>query len=210
MTPALRDTTAGLGATALQIAGFLTVDFAALHPVADAVLIAPAAFAAYIGLQLALPRPKTVLDEVRELGFNDVDEAEVAKVIETARAQIARLDTLCQELSGERARKVAAVSGTATRIIDGFKEDPSDIKRSRTFLRHYLGGTVELVEKYVRLNHKAAHSDSAREALARFDDGLDEMAKLFQQQYEKNLADDIADFDVHLEVFQTLAKQEGV
>jgi 5-bromo-4-chloroindolyl phosphate hydrolysis protein len=211
MTPQTRrDLTAWVGGIGIQAIGFATIDLHGFHPLVDAAVAVPLAIAAVVALQVGLPRPKTVLDEVRALGLSDIDEAEVAQVIQDARARIGRLDESCRHLAGARRDKVAELAATARRIVDGFKDDPSDIKRSRTFLRHYLGGTVELVEKYVRLAEKAEHSDSARQALEKFDQGLDDMAALFQQQLEKNLADDIADFDVHLEVFQTLAKQEGV
>lgn len=206
----LRDLTAGSGGAGLQVLGATWVDVPSLHAAVDSALIAPFSLLAFAGLQLALPRPRTVLDEVREAGIAGMDEAEAAQMIADARGRVERLDALCAEVGPDIRPMVCEIAEIGRRIVDGFTDDPGDLQRSRTFLRHHLGGAIELIEKYVKLSEKAQFSDSANEVLGKFADGIADMKALFKEQYEKNLSDDVADLDVHLEVYRNLANREGI
>lgn len=168
------------------------------------------AVAAYVGMTLLLPRPVGLRRQLAEMAAAArMDEAEVASLIGSSRGKVERIRKINEEISGRAHDRIEAVATIASRIVEGFRDDPSDIRRSRNFLYHYLDATVDIVEQYRELNRKSA-GERVRQVLDKSEQTLAEIETVFQRQYQRNLDDEALALDVDLDVLRRMMKGEGL
>jgi 5-bromo-4-chloroindolyl phosphate hydrolysis protein len=168
------------------------------------------AMGAYAGLLLVLPRKKNLEDELAQMsGYSGPHAAEVAEVI---RAGMEKIDQIRQQglkLKGEAETKVERIAGIAEEIVLGFKEDPSDIHRSKHFLLHYLDATLEILQKYNELQSKRI-GPQIQAVLEKSEETLSEIEAAFDKQYQRNLSNEAMELDVNLDVLKNMIKSEGL
>lgn len=165
-----------------------------------------------LGVQSALPTTRTLQDQLHNMSeVSGLSADEVAEVVNGAKAQIDQIRSIAKTIKKQSiTSRITEIADVAYKIVDGFIDDPSDIKRSRAFLINYLEQTVELVERYAKLEQKDSNSDSVREVMQKFEATLDEIEKAFEKQYERNLSDDVRGLDVDLKTLNTMLKEEGL
>lgn len=164
-----------------------------------------------IGFQTALPRTTTLQDQIQSISEGSGEDVnQVAEVIEFGRTKVSSIRGYINQLPEETRDKVTYIADTAEKILDGFLDDPSDIKRSKNFLNHYLESTEDILNKYSTLYEKGASVQKFNQLKQKFDTTLDEIGQAFQKQYEKNMQDDMFNLDVDLDVLKKMIKQEGL
>jgi 5-bromo-4-chloroindolyl phosphate hydrolysis protein len=165
-----------------------------------------------VGVQSALPTTRTLQDQLYNMSeVSGLSADEVAETVNGAKAQIKQIRETAKVINNQTvATRIGEIADVAYKIVDGFIDDPSDIKRSRAFLVNYLDQTVELVERYAKLEQKDSNSDKVREVMQKFETTLDEIEKAFEKQYERNLSDDVRGLDVDLKTLNTMLKEEGL
>lgn len=102
-----------------------------------------------------------------------------------------------------RLRDIAAL---ARQILAELANDPRDLRRARKFLNVYLDGAVRVTENYAR-THPQTQSGELEE---RFRAVLVTIERVFAEQQQKLLANDVLDLDVQIEVLKTQLEREGV
>jgi 5-bromo-4-chloroindolyl phosphate hydrolysis protein len=165
-----------------------------------------------VGVQSALPTTRTLQDQLYNMSeVSGLSADEVAETVNGAKAQIKQIRETAKVISNQTvATRIGEIADVAYKIVDGFIDDPADIKRSRAFLVNYLDQTVELVERYAKLEQKDSNSDKVQEVMQKFETTLDEIEKAFEKQYERNLSDDVRGLDVDLKTLNTMLKEEGL
>lgn len=191
---------------------YLGVTAPAMFPFSELVIPAGIGLITTLGFQTALPRKRVLADKFENISLESgLSSQDVANVIGEANTKIERIDQASQNLKDNNTRKkVNNISNLATQIIEGFIEDPSDIRRSRTFLNQYLNQTADLVERYVQLERKDDSVEKVKEIKSKFGETLNEIEAAFKKQYERNLSDDVLNLDVDMDVLNKMLKQEGL
>lgn len=165
------------------------------------------ALGSFVGVSLLLPRRASLTEQLSTLNDDwDGDASGAADVIATCRARIERLRAAGESLDGTLRERTDGVISGAERIVDGFVEDPRDIRHSATFER-YLGAAADIAEKCADLDDKT-DSDAVQAVLTRSDNALSDIETAFGRQYERNLSNDILDLDVDLDVLTQTIKSE--
>ena len=180
---------------------------------ADFLLALVLAVMAYIGLILVMPREKTLAEEFAGMaasyGFN---AEEAAVLIGSAAEKIATIRAASRDpqIKPAVSEKITAIAHTAETIINELKADPSDIGRSKHFLYHYLDAAIDIIEKYRVLLSKKGDTDHLKSVLEKSEQALDEIQKVFEKQYQRNLENEAMELDVQLDVLKNMIKSEGL
>ena len=163
---------------------------------------------ATIGFQVLLPYKRTLEDEIQNISkISNINSQEVANIIHSAQEKISRIEKANIYIKNQKLQKrIKSIITISSQIIDGFIEDPDDIKRSKAFLNQYLEQTSDLVEKYVQLERK---NTSFEEINKKFEETLSEIETAFKKQYDRNISDDVFNLDVDMDVLNKMIKQEG-
>jgi hypothetical protein len=134
-------------------------------------------------------------------------EPDARRQLSEARAQIAELAQTGHRLPSaplrERLLRIAAQAGT---ILDLLAEDPREISTARRFLGVYLDGALSVSQQYERT--ALQHGVTTLEP--RFIDVLDTIERVFDQQHQRLLANDILDLDIQIEVLKSRLDNEGI
>jgi 5-bromo-4-chloroindolyl phosphate hydrolysis protein len=134
--------------------------------------------------------------------------------VEEATAMLAdaekRVDGLERAASAIRNAEITArlrgIAELARRILADLARDPRDLRRARKFLNVYLDSALRVSESYARTH---PHTQSA-ELEERFRAVLVTIERVFTEQQQKLLANDVLDLDVQIEVLKTQLEREGV
>ncbi|MCF6300658.1 MAG: 5-bromo-4-chloroindolyl phosphate hydrolysis family protein [Proteobacteria bacterium] len=106
------------------------------------------------------------------------------------------------ELS-QRLDKITVLSRDVLKVLS---ENPNKLSKARRFLHSYLGATESVIERYAKSHDKTDDQDLDDN----FKTVLQNIEKVFAEQYEKLLANDIFDLDVDIEVLNTLLEKQGI
>jgi hypothetical protein len=168
------------------------------------------ALAAYAGFLLMLPRAKSLEEELAGLdSFAGADAGDAAMLIRSTKEKIDAIRLHGSGLVENSKLQVERIADIAEAIVEGFKEDPSDIGRSRQFLFHYLDATLDIIEKYRELADKNAGPQIAA-VLKKSEQTLSDIEGVFQKQYQRNLTNEAMELDVNLDVLKNMIKSEGL
>lgn len=131
----------------------------------------------------------------------------VRQQLAQARAQIERLDALAKRLRQlPLAERLNQIVGEARQILGLLEADPGDVSKARRFLSVYLEGALQVCERYE--NTALQHGVTALEE--NFTEVLDTIARVFAEQRERLLANDVLDLDVQIEVLKRRLELEGI
>lgn len=209
--PWFRSTAAAISAGLAFLVAYRFAPVPELLPIAQLLLSGGVAGLCWLGAMATLPKVETLRERIaRAAGAGGVDASEVAAVIEAARGRIKAVRQAAAGLDGPVGAKVGSICDIAARIVDGLLADPADVARTRPFLDHYLGSTLELVERYAALEGKAEGSARVAGIQASFEPVLDDLEKLFVKQYERNLQNEARALDLEIDVLRRMIKAEGV
>ena len=106
------------------------------------------------------------------------------------------------------ARQIRKICDVGDKILQDFREDPSDIVHARTWLDVYLDQTHEMVEKYARLSRNGTRSIEAQRVLGEVEKTLDVIEKQSEELLQKLLHNDILGLDVDQQVVRQILQSE--
>lgn len=168
------------------------------------------ALLSYVGILLVLPKPRTLADELAERASQaGMDGHELARIIRTNHAKIEMIRKINTDIRGQPHEQIERIAAAGERIIQRFKEDPDDVRRSRHFLHHYLNATVDIVSQYRELTRRGT-GQRVHAVLDKTEETLAEIEDIFRQQYERNLDNEALSLDVALDVLRKMMKKEGL
>lgn len=216
MTPrpliALTETGRSLLAGATGALMVLTAAFWLTMPAPALVYAGGLGLLVFVGVSLALPRQKTLRENLLERGDLSGHQAlEMDRFVTVTRAYVTELTGFRQSLDTGHAALVDDIGDWASRIIDNVIDDPSDLNRSTKFELH-LKAAVEVIKKLLDLKSKdrGARSDVIADIEAKTTVVLGDIRASFEQQYESNLENNILDVDVDLDVLHGALKRQGL
>lgn len=154
------------------------------------------------------PRPKDVVAEAARRA--NLDPNEVAGAIADAEARVSSILSAAQSLELDLRRKIASICGVARRILDGLRENPSDLARSRRFLGHYLVATEDLVKRYADLRARGGSTQRLDAAAGKLQLVLSDIEDYLQKQHERTLDDEALKLDVEIDVLRKTIKSEAI
>lgn len=108
------------------------------------------------------------------------------------------------------ARQIRKICDIGDKILQDFREDPSDITHARTWLEVYLDQTLEMVEKYARLSRNGSRSAEAQRVLGEVEKTLEVIEKQSEELLQKLLHNDILGLDVDQQVVRQILKSESM
>jgi len=132
---------------------------------------------------------------------------EIQDTIEEAEAKIAAMEAAREAIgNAELSDRLTRIAGRARDVLSALEANPKDIRRARRFLHVYLDGAQQVAVKYAQTHQQSA----APELESGFRRVLASIEKVFGEQYEKLLADDVLDLDIQMEVLADQMEKEGV
>lgn len=162
-------------------------------------------FGALLGMYLSYgfdPRKeKTVA------GSHGYSTEKIAKTLDEAEQLIERIETANQQIiNSEFNSRIRRICDLSKSILDKLEDDPGDIRRARKFLKVYLEGTQKVTEGYAK-THQLSDSDQLEQ---NFRNVLDNIERVFSEQQEQLIENEVFDLDVQIEVLSKQLKQEGI
>jgi len=115
---------------------------------------------------------------------------------------IARIRDPSVRIQGER------ILTLARKILQEAEKDPKDIPLAKSFLNYHVRAVAKIIRQYVELSEKSLQGNSFQDTLHRVEDSLQQIAKAFEGQYERLLANDVLDLDVELKVLEQTIQME--
>ena len=168
-----------------------------------------------IGTYNTLPALESFEDKIVDNLPTDgsLSPANVRRIINGAIEKLEKLRASTRKISDEEIKaECHAVNKIAERIILGFKDDPSDIQRSTNFLNSLLDQTVTIVGKFADVEERLkTHPKKKRDAIVtQFRTTINALESAFNEQYTRNLQDEVTSLDVDLEVLERTLESSGL
>ncbi len=181
---------------------FLVAHYVAENPIWLAALLG---LATWGGFRLAFGTDPTLSDLLPPV--EGMSAARALQILAEARAKIQHIDSANAEIPcPELTERLHRICGSASRIVDQLQQDPSDLRRSQTFLNTYLDSASKVAAKYAHLDSRGGtiHLEE------RFANLLGTIEDAFDRQYKRLLSDDQLDLDVEIELLEKQITREGL
>ncbi len=192
-----------LAAVLVAVSTFLLAWLGAQNPLNVSLAFAVGAF---LGMYLSYgfdPRKAKTIS-----GNHGYSTEEIVQTIDAANELITQIEYANSQIRNhEFNTRIQTICSTAHAIVAELEANPSAIRRSRKFLLVYLQGTEKVTTGYAATHLQAADNSELEQ---NFRNALDAIDKVFKEQQEKLLHEDLFDLDVQIEVLTTRLRQEGV
>ena len=176
-------------------------------PIIGTVSMVIAGVLGWVGARLSIGRDHEPWELIVNQGL-DITPQHMWKVMETGLKQVHTLYNMAPKINDRYARmRVEQAADVAERIFDQFMDDPSDIRRSTDFLAVFLPKSIEIVEKYVKLEKKQG---IPIETMTEVRAVLDTLENTFEQQYQKNLTNDTNELSIVAEALDKRMQLSGI
>lgn len=152
----LAETTRQLAAGVIASAFFLLGYFGMTLALWAAAILALISYAAVLLVISRRPPP------ARRMVADGVSEADLTAALEALSASARRLGAAAQRAPARERAVFERMADLVARIRAHHAEDPSDLRHTRTFLRHDLPRLVETAESYVALAARADGAEAGR------------------------------------------------
>lgn len=208
---------AGSGAAAVFVGGLAGFPFSFIG---DVLVSTPLAAVTGMGIWYFWPgrRPITKSD-VEEI-FADQEKLKAAtgisakEVTETIVLVSNKLDRILMEAAKIRSpnttRRIKHIDAIGRKIVEDFRQDPSDIKRAQTWIHTYLDQTLDCVIQYGQLSRNAVRNADAQKRMVEFDDLLDLIHTKSEELLDHLLTNDTTSMEVNVAVFRDMLNNEGI
>ncbi|MEI4470826.1 5-bromo-4-chloroindolyl phosphate hydrolysis family protein [Frigidibacter sp. MR17.24] len=203
--PAIPRKLFGMALTGLGTAG------ASLAPTAagGADLVAPVIFGAIAALLHVVAFGTDPWRDRRPGGIDDFQHDRVARALQEAERQLARISAAIAGLGDRQlAARVAGFETTARAMFARIESDPRDLTAARRYLGVYLEGAAEASEKLARLSQ--AGGDAGATARADYIALLDDLEANYAARTEALLGNDRGDLGVEIGVLRDRLSREGL
>lgn len=149
-------------------------------------------------------------DPMKNKGMEGIDEYQterVARVVDKGEKYLAEMADAIKRARNRRIeQRVAQFSDTAREMFRTVENDPRDLTAARKYMGVYLKGARDATVKFADIY---AHNQD-QQALANFDDLLNDLEENFAARTEKLLLDDKSDLDIEIEVLRDRLQREGI
>ncbi len=105
--------------------------------------------------------------------------------------------------------QINTMQKTAANILRYLKKHPEKVSVARRFIDYYQDSTVNLLEKYIELEHTQLQTDNVQAIKERTKSALTDLNKAYTEQFEKIINDQIMDMDAELKVMEQAMKADG-
>src|SRR5262245_59191436 len=138
---------------------------------------------------------------------SDYTAAEASAMLEEASKRVDGLERAAAAIrDGEITTRLRHIAELARAILANLAQDPRDLRRARKFLSVYLDSAQRVSQSYARTHAQASNA----ELEDRFRNVLVTIERVFGEQQQKLLENDVLDLDVQIEVLKTQLEREGV
>lgn len=180
-----------------------------LHRLLDVVICAALSVGGYFLMRVFFPGT-TVQVEAPE-PEPDTGDQELDEVIRQGRASIAAIRRLNEQIPDEDISKnLSALEDLTRKIFARLEADKQHVPRCRQFLNYYLPTTIELLERYVTLQHQELDSGDIREAMGRIAGMLYTIREAFTRQLDCLFAQDVVDINAEITVMEQMLQAQGL
>jgi len=195
---------------------------AAMHlPILGELLIAaPLGGVVGMGIWYFWPgrRPLTKSDVEKMLqeseALRDASGISNRQLVETIKLVSDKLDRILLEASSIKSpntrRRISHLVSLGRKIIEDFRQDPSDIRLAQSWIHSYLDQTIDCTKQYSQLSRTGARSIEAQKQMADFDDLLDLLHDKTQELLDHQLSNDTLSMQVNVGVLRDQIKTEGM
>ena len=203
MTEPMRAIVAGACASVAFLLLFYAVIFPVLFPGGRLVISIVLALSTYLGVYLALPRRRSLVERIGEtLTDAFITPEEVATAVTGARARITALRGAARRLPDRLQARALPLAELADQIVALVEADPGDLRRVARFLRRDLVAASDLVDRYARLDLEVLDPTRVTEITQRFDARLADFHRLFEMHRARTYDDDLFELEARLELLE--------
>ncbi len=166
------------------------------------------AAAVYVGFALVL-RP------VRKIGKIDADSIdggeELLSRLETAREGFRKIEDSMRRIANVEVREEARqLHLTSSKIIEYLTANPDRIYVARQFIDYYQNTAAKLLSRYTELETAALYTDDVTRQKSDILEALKTLNRVFSQQFEKLMKNEITDTDAEIRLLMQTVKMEGI
>lgn len=143
------------------------------------------------------------------LGLSGVSSEELGDAFDEAEARIASIRQAADKVlhnDPQLAARLQHIAKGSESILKIIEDDPNDLRRARKFLKVYLNGAQQVINKYAnreQLQNNQTIDSNLRQV-------LDTIDTVLEEQHQKLLEDDVLELEIQIEVLQTQLKHEGI
>ncbi len=147
------------------------------------------------------------LDPVVPKSFGSIEDEDQKSVLLAAEQAIVHIKKSSEKLKQpELSAYLKNIAESSSNIVQFLTEQPEKIRKAQRFLHHYLGATESVIKRYSETHDKV--DDEQLES--NFKQVLHNIDKVFKEQHNKLLEQDVFDLDVDIEVLNTLLEKQGI
>ena len=140
-------------------------------------------------------------------GYFEALESEAKKILNTSENRVLQIEESAQTIENtELSQRLEKITQLSRDVLKVLVDNPEKLPKARRFLYSYLEGTESVIERYA-----ATHRKTDNQALEEnFRQVLENIEKVFAEQYDKLVSSDVFDLDVDIEVLNTLLEKQGI
>ena len=110
----------------------------------------------------------------------------------------------------EVSRKIDRIEDLTRKIFAILEQRPEKEAQLYNFMNYYLPTTLKALESYARLEAQGIETESIREAKAKINHALDELADGYEKQLDKLFEDDVVDITADIDVMRKMLEKDGL
>jgi 5-bromo-4-chloroindolyl phosphate hydrolysis protein len=160
---------------------------------------------AFLGMELCYGfDPRKVKTISGDHGFS---VEEINRIVSQAESVIAKIENANDKIRDANCnRRLDAICTTARQIVEDLEANPAGIRRARKFLLVYLDGAEKVANGFAAVHQQTDDVETGQN----FRELLDDLERVFKEQQQKLLEEDLFDLDVQMEVLAKQLKHEGI
>ncbi len=110
----------------------------------------------------------------------------------------------------DTATTLYSIVATMSRIRDDLAEDPKDLRSVRTFLNYYLGTTVKLSGKYVRMDRNGGDGATVKQTMKDLETSFGQIDASLKKILDGLFANDMLDVSTDIAVLNAMLQRDGL
>jgi 5-bromo-4-chloroindolyl phosphate hydrolysis protein len=150
------------------------------------------------------------LDPANTVVADGLYETDIAAILDDGCRRVEEIRKIAGSIGNPAVRQqVLDICVALDRIFEHFEEDPSDVPLAQRFLTVYLERTRSIIQRYVE--YQPLTSAKAEETRNKVEmELLPTLRKLCDEQYDRFLDDDLANYDTDVEVLKKSIRLENL
>lgn len=164
--------------------------------------------AVYVGLSLLL-RP---VKKIGRVSAESIDGGfELLKRLDAAQKGFQKIEDAMLEINDSSVRAEAEqLHSVSAKIVEYLTEHPDRIYAARQFIDYYQETAVKLLSRYKELEASGLRTNEVMRQRADTLDALKTLNRVFEQQFEKLMSNEMTDTDAEIRLLKQTVKMEGI